>query len=292
MAAPVRADGFRLAACGALARCVAAVPGAAGAQDLAGPGAVHYTAGIELADVYMFRGVRQNSSGIVAWPFADIGVRTYTGEGAVKRVGLSAGFWNSLNTGDTGAGGPIGSPWYESRVSGEVGVRIAGGLSMAASYTAYLSPNALFSSAKELGLELTADDRVAISTVPIRPYALVAFEVDTDIAAGQLDGGQRAGTYLEAGASPRFGGRRLALDVPMKVGLSLRDYYELGPADHTFGFFSVAGIVSVPLGPRSSVGQLTLRGGAEFHALGETTKAFNHGDPTQLVAVVGVRLAR
>ena len=37
---------------------------------------------------------------------------------------------------------------------------------------------------------------------------------------------------------------------------------------------------------------LTLRGGAEFQALGTTTKAFNHGDPTQLVAVVGVRLAR
>ena len=39
------------------------------------------------------------------------------------------------------------------------------------------------------------------------------------------------------------------------------------------------------------MGQLTLRGGAEFQALGTTTKAFNHGDPTQLVAVVGVRLA-
>ena len=76
MAAPVRADGFRLVACGALALCVAAEPGAAGAQDLAGPGAVHYTAGLKLADVYMFRGVRQNSTGIVAWPFADVGVRT------------------------------------------------------------------------------------------------------------------------------------------------------------------------------------------------------------------------
>jgi hypothetical protein len=117
MGSPVRADGFRLAACGALALCVAAGPGAAGAQDLAGPGAVHYTAGLELADAYMFRGVRQNSTGIVVWPFADIGVRTYTGDGAVKRVGLSAGFWNSLNTGDTGAGGPIGRPCGSPGVS-------------------------------------------------------------------------------------------------------------------------------------------------------------------------------
>ena len=281
----------RMSACGVLVMSFASLAPAANAQD-AGAGGVQYAAGMDLADMYMFRGVRQSSTGIVAWPFGHVDVQTYSGDGAVKRVGFGAGFWNSLNTGDTGSGGPLGGPWYESRVYGALDVRFAGGLAAAASYTSYVSPNELFSSVKEVGFQVAADDRVALAGVPIGPYALVAFEIGAEPGTGQLDGGLRGGTYLELGAIPRLGARHAVITVPLKVGVSLGDYYELGPGDNRFGFFSVAGIVSAPLGARSSLGQLSVRGGVEFQVLGATTEMFNGGNATEFITVFGVRLVR
>jgi hypothetical protein len=37
---------------------------------------------------------------------------------------------------------------------------------------------------------------------------------------------------------------------------------------------------------------VSLHGGVEFHALGETTKVFNGGDRSKVIAVLGVVLAR
>jgi hypothetical protein len=73
--------------------------------------------GIDLVNQYMFRGVRQNTTGIAVWPSADLTARVLASDGVVKRVNLTAGFWSSLQTGDTGSSGPIGKPWYESRIS-------------------------------------------------------------------------------------------------------------------------------------------------------------------------------
>ena len=68
--------------------------------------------------------------------------------------------------------------------------------------------------------------------------------------------------------------------MPVKVGLSLADYYELNTGttaapvfdDNKFGYFSVAGLVTVPLGGTTSFGAWNLHGGVEFQALGDTTK--------------------
>lgn len=83
--------------------------------------------------------------------------------------------------------------------------------------------------------------------------------------------------------------------VPVKVGLSLADYYELniGTAaaplfvDNKFGYFSVAGLVTVPLGGTTSFGAWNVHGGVEFQALGDTTKAVNGGDDHKVIASGG-----
>jgi hypothetical protein len=117
-------------------------------------------------------------------------------------------------------------------------------------------------------------------------------EIDAAPGVGQLDGGLRAGRYLEVGATPGYAGNRLSLTVPIKVGLSVSDYYELGNEDNRFGFASVGGFVSVPLGGASRIGRLHARGGVEVQRLGETTKLFNRGDRVQTTASMGVAIRR
>jgi hypothetical protein len=74
----------------------------------------------------------------------------------------------------------------------------------------------------------------------------------------------------------------------VKVGLSLGDYYELAGVDHGFGFFSVAGIVTVPLGPTTKFGAWNVHGGAEFQKLGDTTAFFNGDDDSQVIGSIGI----
>jgi hypothetical protein len=78
------------------------------------PGSLTLTGSFDLVSTYMFRGIRQHSTGIALWPVADLGVAIYTGDGALKSAAANVGTWNSLNTGDTGADGPSGKLWYES----------------------------------------------------------------------------------------------------------------------------------------------------------------------------------
>lgn len=131
---------------------------------------------------------------------------------------------------------------------------------------------------------------------PLKPYALVAFEFDTDQGVGQADGGAKAGRYLELGAAPGYAGSKASLAVPVKVGLSLANYYELNTGtsdtpvfvDNTFGYFSIAGLVTVPLGGTTNFGSWNLHGGVEFQALGDTTKAFNGGDGHRVIGSIGI----
>ena len=73
-----------------------------------------------------------------------------------------------------------------------------------------------------------------------------------------------------ATAAPKAG-----IAFPIKVGMSLGDYYELAGEDNKFGFFSIAGIVTVPLGGTTSFGAWNIHGGVEYQRLGDTTAALN-----------------
>jgi len=78
--------------------------------------------------------------------------------------------------------------------------------------------------------------------------------------------------------------------------VSMANYYELNTGtseaplyvDDTFGYFSVAGIVTVPLGGTTKYGAWNLHGGIELQALGDTTKALNGGDGSKVMGSVGI----
>ena len=285
--------GRRKRLCDLVVACVfAGLVSPVSAQESPGSKVLAPSGGVEVASQYMFRGVRQNSTGIVMSPFTDLTARVLSGEGTLRRIEASVGFWNSLNTGDTGADGPTNQSWYESRLSGTLGFQFARGVSVAAIYTAYLSPNDMFSPVREIGVRLAMNDRRALGARAFNPYALFALEVDTSPGMGQLDGGSNAGRYLELGATPVYSGRYAGIAFPVKVGLSLSDYYELGSEDNTFGFVSFGSVVTVPVGRATRVGRWHAHGGLELQSMGGTTRVFNGGNRSAMVASFGLGWTR
>ena len=249
-------------------------------------GAVHVGVTIDFMNQYMFRGVRQNSTGIAMWPAVDVGVNVHSGDGTLKAVRVGGAFLSSLHTGDTGRRGPTGKLWYESRVSASMGLRFSGGAALDTTYAVFTSPSEMFTTVKEVSVRASIAGLPALG-VSLDPYVLMAFEIDAAPGEGQLDGGLHAGKYLELGIAPRFAAGRVALSVPVTTGLSVGDYYELAMDDRTFGFVTIGGVASVPLRRRAEAGW-HLRGGVHYHALGAATKAFNGGDRSAVVASIGL----
>lgn len=285
--------------------CVEALSGNAAAQNQnaasvdPNTGNITVTGSFDAVTTYMFRGIRQNSTGIALWPVADLGFSAYSGDGRLKSVAINLGSWNSLNTGDTGSDGPTGKLWYESDFYSKLTLGFSGSTSLAAFYTAYTSPNNTFTTVKEIAFQVGVDDSGYLGRAALKPYALVAFEFGTAPGIGQADAGARAGRYLELGIAPGYAFSRASLTVPVKVGLSLANYYELnvGTAaapvfeDPRFGYSSVAGLVTMPLGGTTTFGVWNVRGGVEFLALGETTKVLNGGDGHRVLGSIGFGFA-
>jgi hypothetical protein len=286
-----------------LAACAAAPASAQDATD-PNPGAITITGATDFTNAYMFRGIRQDDTGVITQPYFDLGVALYSGDTAVKSVGVNVGTWNSLHSGDTGAksdesglGCACGKLWYESDFYATLGLGFGGGVSLGTTYSAYTSPSNGFTTVKEISFKAAADDSAVLHKAALHPWALLAFEMDTALNTGQADGGSKAGKYLELGVAPGYAGSRASVAVPVKVGLSVGDYYELnvGSAavpvyeDNTFGFFSIAPMVTVPFSSAATkFGSWNVHAGFEFQKLGDATKAFNGGDDTRTIGLVGI----
>jgi hypothetical protein len=245
-----------------------------GASNAWAQGDVAVSGGVDFTNQYNFRGIRQNSEGMSIWPFIDFGIPAWSGDGAVKNVTVNLGTWNAMNSQLSG------NKAYETDLYATVGF----GFSQAAlsfNYTSYTSPGDYFAHVKELGVKLAFDDSAALGKAALKPYALVAFELSDD---GQADAGVGKGTYVELGVAPGYAGSKASVAFPVKVGLSANDYYEFGSgSDSKFGYFSVAGIVTVPIGSRFNI-----HGGGEFQALGENLQPLFGGDSGAGIASIGI----
>lgn len=229
------------------------------------------TVGIDVPTAYMFRGIHQESSGFIAQPPIDLGVTLG------DRVTLNVGQWHSIHSGPTGN-------FYESDYYGSL-TFAAGRLKPGLLFTSYTSPNDRFTTVQEIATFVSYDD--SGSRFPLAPKATLAFELD-----GQADGGTARGTYLELGIRPSIkvidARTPLSLAIPLRLGVSLKDYYE-GPAgSDTFGFFSTGVVASVPI----TAGKVTwdVHGGVEMCRLGRNLKALNANDAVKPVGIFGVTL--
>ena len=89
---------------------------------------------------------------------------------------------------------------------------------------------------------------------------------------------------MEIGIAPGYYGlSQASIAFPIKSRFQLERLLRdsLTGEDNKFGFFSVAGIVTAPLGPTSNFGGWNMHGGVEYQALGTTTEFFNGGESNQ-----------
>ncbi len=252
-------------------------------------GAISLLAGIDTPSVYVFRGiVREQDPGLTVTPYGTLTVALRGNrpgpssvEPAPGDIALTLGLWNSINTGSSGLNGFTEHMHFEEDFSGGVSVGLGGRLTLAATFTAFTSPNFQFETVKEINVKVARGGW-------LRPYATMA----TDIGDGTFDAGRRGGTYLEVGARPAFPlWRAVSLTVPVTMGASLKDYYELNGSDRRFGYLNVGSIVAVPIGGASGrFGAWQLHGGVDFYRLGEFGQASNRGDANRVVASAGLGL--
>lgn len=259
---------------------------AAAQDDNPNSGAISFSGGIDFLNAYFFRGIPQDDTGVVMWPYGELGFNLYEGEGGLAGASLAVGTWNSLHTGNAGSDGPSGELWYESDFYTSLGLDFAGGAGFGLTYTAYTSPNSTFGTVKELSFSFSYDDSEALGAAALSPYVTIAQELD-----GQADGGSNEGTYLELGVSPGYQAAQVGLSVPIKLGFSLSDYYEGVDGDEKFGFFSIGGVVSVPLTKApTQFGSWEFHAGIEFLSLGNFNEAI-YGDSSAVIGSLGIGLS-
>jgi hypothetical protein len=262
---------------------------AAAEPHAANTGRISLTAGLDFASAYFFRGIFQEDEGLVTWPAFDVGVTLAQGDGALSKVAVNVGLWNSLHTGPSGSDGPADDPWYEADFYTSLTFAFSGGFTVSPIYTAYTSPNKRFGTVKELAVKFSYADAEALGKFAMSPYALMAFELE-----GNADGGAHSGKYLELGIAPGLplAGGKASLTFPVKLGLSMSDYYEGASGNDTFGYFDVGVAGSVPLSfIGKQYGAWSLRGAVDVLAFGDNMKALHHDDGSAVVAQFGIGLS-
>jgi hypothetical protein len=274
---------------GVMLAVLSAVP--ASAQDDPNTGALTFTGGFDVLPgvPYIFRGIIQESDPKVTfWPYADLGISFFSGDGGIKSAGVNIGVWNSLHTGSSGTGDGCSlclGAHYEEDFYATLALGFGGGVTFGTTFTAYTSPNSLFTTVEELSLKVSKAHMLA-------PYGLIAFELGD---SGQADAGTNNGTYLELGVAPSWplAGGAATVAIPVKAGFSLSDYYEGPDGDQKFGFFDVGALVTIPMsGVPSRYGSWNIHGGFDvlFYP-GESTsllRLLNEGDSAKVVGLFGI----
>jgi hypothetical protein len=258
------------------------------------PGALTFSGAYDIPTIYMFRGIRQEiDPGFTSWPYADLKIDLSSGTGGLKSSSVNFGVWNSLHTGSSGTGGASEKLHYEEDFYAALNLGFGGATTFTTQFTAYTSPNAGFTTVKEILFKVSQGSKYA-------PYGLVAFELGAEPGVGQADGGQNGGTYMELGVGPSWPlGSRATLTVPVKLGFSLSDYYESpnDGNDNKFGFIDIGGLITVPISRVSSrYGSWNVHFGGDYFHLGETTHSFNkdvdgNTSPSKFVGLVGIGLS-
>ena len=263
-------------------------------QDPTNPGKLTLTGSVDFGNAYMFRGIRQEDTKVIAWPAVDIGMELFSGEGRIRNARVNLGLWNSLHTGATGTGGASGKLWYEGDFYASFGLGFGGGLGVTTVYTAYTSPNDSFSTVKEFAFRVSFENEALLKKLgALHPYGLLAIEVDTSPGQGQADVGFAGGRYLEVGIVPAWSASPwLSFTFPVKTGLSLGNYYEGPTGDETDGYWGVAGMATVPLNKvPTTFGRWNVHGGVEFQKYGDTLRAFNLGKSHKVIVSGGIGLS-
>jgi hypothetical protein len=312
----VRPFGSSIVAAAFLLTCLATPAAAQAPAADAGPNAgdLHTTGNLDFSNAYFFRGIRQETDGLIIQPSLDVGYTIYKGDASLKTFSINLGTWNSIHhdapSGQRNPNVPnVPAPWYESDFYATLGFGVSGGVNVGMTYTSYTSPAGAFTTVKEVAFKFTVDDTRWVHKYSFKPYGIIATEFDTATGQGQADGAfcqgafvngcTGAGTYIEIGGAPTFPvWRQLSVSVPIKAGFGLIDYYQASfeeangavtSLDSKFGFFSIAAAASLPFTSKPThLGNWNLHASVEYLALGEMPKFVNNDDGSAVNVVVGL----
>ena len=246
----------------------------------------------DFTTAYMFRGILQERNGFIWQPSAEIGFNLFEGgeDSAFPSIDLGLGVWNSFQSNKTGAvSGP--SNLYETDIYPSLTMGFDNGLEFSMTYYVYTSPNGAFDTIQNFDMGLAYDDtELWGGDFSTGPSITVSFETDG------TNFGDRQGSWLGLNAAPTYvafseDAYPLTLSLPLALGLSLSEYYELpGQGDDTFGFFSVGFSGSVPLAfIPAEYGAWSTYAGVNVYVLGDNLEEANLGDSPFAVGTGGIR---
>ena len=255
-------------------------------------GRLSISAGVDWTSAYFFRGIKQETEDLILQPYGELTFKLLENAGALTSLSLTGGIWNSPQTGPTGSDSLTASDpkiWYEFDGYVRLSAVLWEDLTAYALYTAYVSPNNAFGTVQELAFGFAYNDAKLLGPFALNPSFLVAFELD-----GQADAGREKGVYAQIGIAPGYtffgeSAYPLSVSVPLAVGLSLKDYYEFGGDDETFGYFSSGVTLSVPLAfIPPEFGKWLVKAGVQVLYLDDNLTAINDGDRVQVIGTLGL----
>jgi hypothetical protein len=252
------------------------------------PAALTAQLNLDFTNAYFYRGIRQQDKGLIVQPAARVSLELAQHDDL--SLSAFAGVWNSFGPNSGTTARQSLQDWYESDlIAGLTLTR--GAVTVTASYTFLTSPSDAFETVEELGLTLSLNDSEWLKEWALNPYATLALETGANASDGA---DSDPGLYLELGVSPGFtcnvGATPVTITFPASVGISLADYYQDAAGnDDTFGFAQLGVRASLPLHSSPGAGTWTLTAGISQLFLGDNTRAFNQGDDTQTIAVIGLQ---
>jgi hypothetical protein len=261
--------------------------------DSPNKGRLSLSVGSDFTTAYFFRGILQERDGFIWQPYGELGFNLYTADEAstdpVRTFSLFAGSWNSINSEKTLSDGSGPGNWYESDFYAGLKANFFGNTEAKAFYIAYSYPNGAFKTVQELDFQLTLNDTQWLDKWALNPYVLFGGEFDNTAL------GTDKGVYTEIGVRPSFvviddENYPVSLALPLKIGLSMSNYYEdANGNDDTFGFFQGGPVVSVPLAfIPAEYGSWAASAGVALYAFGNNLKQYNDNDTPWVVGTTSI----
>ncbi|MCC7406925.1 MAG: hypothetical protein IT442_02560 [Phycisphaeraceae bacterium] len=269
-----------------------------------------FSASTGFSTAYFYRGIGQENEGLVQLG-AEIRVRPYEDRmsdvfNKFDAVIKLRSFHSFGPTGNTPSGG--NEKFYELDFDG--GIEFTGfeRLLLGLYQTNRIGVNQQLADVHAFEAKLAFDDSTPAYPFSLQPYALLTIEYQGDSDGGNPNShapGFGQGIYLELGVRPEFDllriesfKRPITLAVPVRIGLSLSDYFE-DPAgqDQLFGFGQIGLELRIPLLTMSTPGDqmvlLDLTTGGSVLLLGgplqRLSQANGTGDsPVVVIGTVGL----
>lgn len=252
-------------------------------------GKLHFTLGLDVTNAYFYRGIVQETDGVIFQPYAALAVDLLKNEDLTLQANFFT--WDSLHTKGTHAAVDDSTMkrWYEEDV--QVGfTAIVDKWTFTLNYLWPASPSGAFETTDDVNASIAYDDSDLLGDFALHPAAFFAVES----AGVPADGVHPAGAYAQLSVAPGLAQElgplgKVQFSFPVILGLSLSNYYQDADGKNdTFGYLSFGAKAAVPLKLPDGYGDWTLNAGVAGLFLGDHMKTLNENDSFEVIFTVGL----